>query len=82
MSHGLCMLFMVPWFEKEPKKINYRSLKIKLLDLFQTFTWNSLPVNLGTARKVTLFEKMLKTFLFDSAPPPLIPRRTDAQLTT
>ena len=46
-------------------------------------TWNSLPVNLQTASTVTSFKKMLKTFHFDSAsPPPLIPRRFDAQLTT
>ena len=46
-------------------------------------TWNSLPANLRTASTVTSFEKkMLKTFLFDSAPPPpLIPRRFGAQLT-
>ena len=45
-------------------------------------TWNSLPVNLRTASTVTSFKKMLKTFLFDSAFPPLIPRRFGAQLTT
>ena len=47
-------------------------------------TRNSLPVNLSTASTVTFFKKMLKTFLFDSAspPPPLISRRSDAQLTT
>ena len=45
-------------------------------------TWNSLPVNLRTASAVTSFKKMLKT-LFDSAsPPPLIPQRFGAQLTT
>ena len=33
-------------------------------------TWNSLPVNLKTASRVTSFKKMLKTFLFDSAFPP------------
>ena len=33
-------------------------------------TWNSLPVYLRTASTVTLFNKMLKTFLFDSTPPP------------
>ena len=46
-------------------------------------TWNSLPVNLRIASTVTLFEKMLKFVLFASAPPPpLISRRSDAQLTT
>ena len=46
-------------------------------------TWNSLPVKLRTASTVTSFKKMLKTFLFDSAPPPpLIPRTFGAQLTT
>ena len=46
-------------------------------------TWTSLPVNLRTASTVTSFKKMLKTFLSDSAfPPPLIPRRFGAQLTT
>ena len=33
-------------------------------------TWNSLLVNLSTASTVTSFKKMLKTFLFDSVPPP------------
>ena len=33
-------------------------------------TWNSLPVNFRTASTVTLFEKMLKTSLFASSPPP------------
>ena len=33
-------------------------------------TWNSLPVNLRSASKVTSFKIMLKTFLFDSAFPP------------
>ena len=42
-------------------------------------TWNSLP---DTASTVTSLKKMLKTFLFDSASPPLIPRRFGAQLTT
>ena len=42
-------------------------------------TWNSLPVNLRTASTVTSFKKMLKTLLFDSAPPP--PPEFGAQLT-
>ena len=33
-------------------------------------TWNSLPVNLRTASTVTSFQKTLKTFHFNSAPPP------------
>ena len=45
-------------------------------------TWNSLPANLRTASTVTSFKKSTEDFLFDSAPPPLIPRRFDAQLTT
>ena len=45
-------------------------------------TWNSLPVNLRPASTVTSFKKTLKTFLFNSAPPPLNPRRFGAQLTT
>ena len=42
--------------------------------------WNSLPVNLRTASIVTLF-KNDENFSFRS-PPPLIPRNSDAQLTT
>ena len=46
-------------------------------------TWNSLPVNLRTASTVISFKKILKNFLFNPAsPPPLIPRRFGAQLTT
>ena len=61
-------------FPRFRKKWGSRAFAVAVLS-----TWNSLQVNLKTASTVTSYAEH---FLFDSAPPPLIPRRFDTQLAT